>query len=163
MNQRDPAPGLAHCGDVAFQASVAAGRVKPTLRGQLLALLRYEANGVGTVMQGNIPHFCGRRHFEVERQVNFTHQTADVVIANVAAILAQVRGDSVGPGIGGNPGRTHRIGVLASARVPDRGDVVDVHAQPQPLAHGDSSLVSPMIRRQSAANPLDRGDRRFAS
>jgi hypothetical protein len=48
----------------------------------------------------------------------------------VAAVLAQVRGDAVGAGRDGDVGGAHGIGMAAAARVADRGDVVDVDAEP---------------------------------
>ena len=50
----------------------------------------------------------------------------DIVIANVAAILAQMGGDAVGSSRDGDLGRVHGVGMGAAARVSDRGDVIDI-------------------------------------
>ena len=55
----------------------------------------------------------------------------DVVVADVAAILAQMRGDAVGAGRDRELGRAHRIGMAPAARVADGGDVIDVDAEAQ--------------------------------
>ena len=56
-------------------------------------------------------------------------QPRDVVVDDVAAILAQMRGDAVGAGGDRDLGRLHRIGMPAAARVAHGGDVVDVDAE----------------------------------
>ena len=55
----------------------------------------------------------------------------DVVVADVAAILAQMRGDAVGAGLDRDLRRAHRIGMAPAARIADGGDVVDVDAEAQ--------------------------------
>ena len=55
-------------------------------------------------------------------------EPAHVVVADVAAILAQVGGDAVGAGLDGEMCRAHGIGHGPAARVAHRGDVVDVDA-----------------------------------
>ena len=56
-------------------------------------------------------------------------KTLDVVIGNVAAVLAQMRRDAIGAGGDGDLGGAQRIGMIAAAGVPQRGDVIDVHAE----------------------------------
>ena len=41
-------------------------------------------------------HLVGRRHLEIERARQLALEAGDVVIGDVAAVLAQVRGDAVG-------------------------------------------------------------------
>ena len=43
-------------------------------------------------------HFRRRRHFEIERLVDAFLEPRDIVVDDVAAILAQMRGDAVGAG-----------------------------------------------------------------
>ena len=45
-------------------------------------------------------HLLGRRHFEVQRQVDLGHQPVDVGVGDVAPVLAQMGGDAVGAGLG---------------------------------------------------------------
>ena len=52
----------------------------------------------------------------------------DVLVGDVAAVLAQVRGDAVGAGFGGEVRGAQRDRDAAAARVADGGHVVDVHA-----------------------------------
>ncbi len=71
----------------------------------------------------------------------------DVVVGDVAAVLAQVRGDPVGAGCDGDVRRADRIGVPAAAGVANGGDVVDVDAEAQRLGH---FVGAPAISRERA-------------
>jgi len=68
------------------------------------------------------------------------------------AAIAQMGGDSVGAGGDGEMGGAHRIGQGAAARIPHRGDMIDVDAQTQPLGHDSGPplryavLRSPRVR-----------------
>ena len=85
----------------------------------------------GLVFSAMRRHLVGRRHFEIERLVDLGFQPRDVVVADVAAVLAQMRGDAVGAGGDRELGRAHRIGMAPAARVADGGDVVDIDAEAQ--------------------------------
>ena len=105
--------------------------VEPALGGALLALLRHQAAGVRHVAQGDGQHLLGRRHLEIERPGQLALEPGDVGVGDVAAILAQVRGDAVGAGLDGQLRGAQRIGMAAAARVADGRDVVDVDAEAQ--------------------------------
>ena len=85
----------------------------------------------GLCLQRDRQHLLGRRHLQIERQVDLAAEALDVAIRDMAAILAQMRGDAVGAGLGGEPCGAHRIGMAAAARIADGRDMVDVHAEPQ--------------------------------
>ena len=108
-----------------------AGGVEAALGGALLAPLRHDAGGVRPVAQRDRQHLVGRRHLQVERQRDRVAQPLDVAVADVPAVLAQMRGDAVGAGGGGDRGGAQRVGMVAAAGVADGGDVVDVDAEPQ--------------------------------
>jgi hypothetical protein len=76
----------------------------------------------------DVGHLRRCRHFEIERLVDLGLEPRDVVVADVAAILAQMRGDAVGAGMDGELRRAHRIGMPPAAGVADGGDVIDVDA-----------------------------------
>jgi hypothetical protein len=42
-------------------------------------------------------HFLGRRHFEIERLGDFGLEARDIVVGDMAPVLAQVRGDPSAP------------------------------------------------------------------
>ena len=87
----------------------------------------------GLMAKRDLQHLLGRRHFEVQRQVDLGHQPVDVAVGDVAPVFAQVRGDAVGAGFGGHDRGADRIGMIAAARVPDGRDVVDIDAEAKPL------------------------------
>ena len=76
-------------------------------------------------------HLLGRRHLEIERQTGGLLDPLEVAVADMAPVLAQMRGDPVAADRGDDLRRAHRVGVIAAARVADGGDVIDVDAQPQ--------------------------------
>ena len=49
----------------------------------------------------------------------------------MAAVFAEVGGDAVGAGLGGEDRGADRIGKVAAARVPDGRDMVDIDAEPE--------------------------------
>ena len=59
------------------------------------------------------------------------HQALDVVVDDVPAVLAQMRGDAVGAGLPRRGARRAADRDAAAARVADGRDVVDVHAKAQ--------------------------------
>ena len=61
--------------------------------------------------------------------VELGHQPVDILVGDVAAVLAQMGGDAVGAGLAAATGGADRIGMSAAARVPDRRDMVDVDAE----------------------------------
>ena len=104
-------------------------RVEPAFGGALGALFRHQADRVRLGRERDRHHLLGRRHFEIERLVDLRLQPRDVVVADVAAILAQMRGDAVAAGRDRELGRAHRIGMAPAARVADGGDVIDIDAE----------------------------------
>ena len=76
-------------------------------------------------------HLVGRRHFEIQRLANGSLQPLHVVVADVAAIFAQMRGDPVGAGGNGEQGRAQRIWHAAAARIAQGRDMIDIDAEAQ--------------------------------
>ena len=126
------------------QLLVLAGGVEPAFGGALGALFRHQADRVRRGLERDGEHFLGRRHFEIERLVDLGLQPRDVVVADMAAVLAQMRGDAVGAGRDRELGRAHRIGMAPAARVADGGDVVDIDAE----AKRSSSFAHDLIENR---------------
>jgi hypothetical protein len=131
--QADADAGVLEPRDDRLQVVVLPGGVEPTLGGALLALLGHDAGRMRAVPERDLDHLVGRRHLEVERQVGGFLDAPQVLVADVAAVVAQVRGDAVAADAGDDLGGAHRIGMVAAARVADRGDVIDVDAETEPL------------------------------
>ena len=108
--QRNADARAAEFGDEGLQIIVAADDVEAALGGALGALLRHQAAGVRAGLQRDVEHLLGRRHLEIERLGDRGLQPPHVVVADVAAILAQMRGDAVGAGFDREQRRAHRIG-----------------------------------------------------
>ena len=95
------------------------------------------------VLQGDRQHLFRRRHLQIERDVQFRPQPFDVVIGDVAAVFAQMRGDAVGAGLRRQDRRAHRIGKRPAARLAHGGDMVDINAEAQ-LRHAIApSMAAP--------------------
>ena len=56
-------------------------------------------------------------------------------IGDVAAILTQMRGDAICTGFGSHQRGAQGVGMQATARIADGGDVIDVDAEAQVVAH----------------------------
>ena len=84
---------------------------------------------MGLKLAGDADHFRCRCHFQIERLCDALFQANDVVIGDVPAILAQMRGDAVGAGRDRDFGRLDRIGMMAAARITHGGDVIDIDAE----------------------------------
>ena len=95
----------------------------------------------GAMGEGDAEHLLGRRHFEVQRNLQPGHQRVDVGIGDVPAILAQMGGDAVGAGLRRGEGGADRIGMRAAARVPDGRDMVDIDAETQGSGHAPSTRL----------------------
>ena len=68
-------------------------------------------------------------HLEVQLDVHQLAQPPHVLVLDVPAILAQVHGDAVGAAQMRLDRRPHGIRLVRAARLPQRGDVVDVDAE----------------------------------
>ena len=77
-------------------------------------------------------HLVGRRHLEVQGHRQLGLEPAHVVVANMATVLTQVRGDAVGAGVDGEAGGADRVRQGATPCVAHGSDVVDVDAEAQP-------------------------------
>ena len=65
----------------------------------------------------------------------------NVVIIDVAAILAQMCGDAVGPGQHRHLGRLHRIRMPAAARIAHGRDVINVDAETETGESGQGTTL----------------------
>ena len=91
-------------------------------------------------LQGQGLHLCGDRHLEVQgatKALAQGRQGGDVSVADVAAVLTEVGGDSVRPRSDGDLGGSQGVGIGLATGVPKGRHVVDVHAKPE-RGHLDS-------------------------
>ena len=76
--QADADAGGAELVDVIGELVVLPGRIEPALGRALLAPLGDDARGVRPMPERDLEHLLGRRHLEVQRQVDLGHQPVDV-------------------------------------------------------------------------------------
>ncbi len=151
---------------------MAADDVEPAFRRALGAPLGHQAGGVRLGLERDVQHLLGRRHLEIERLGDlwlgdFGLEPGHVGVANVAAILAQMRRYAVRARLDGEQSGAHRVRPLAAARVADGGDVIDVHAEADTaslhlsspeLASPRALLSSPRALLASPDDALDLAD-----
>ena len=144
INSDTRMPAAANWPTAAAQRLALAGGIETAFGGALGPPFRNDAGGVRPKLAGDADHFRRRRHFEIERLCDALLEADDIVVENMTAVLAQMRGDAVGAGGDGDLGRLDRIGMTAAARIAHGGDMVDVDAE----ADGRSGHVgrSPLCR-----------------
>ena len=89
----------------------------------------------GSDAAGDVEHLVVAGHLQVQLHGDRLAQDRQVAVLDVAAILAQVERDAVGPAQFGQRGRPDRVGLVGPPRLPDGRHVVDVDAE---FGHGSS-------------------------
>jgi hypothetical protein len=118
----------------------------------LLASFRNERHLVRPESGGDRDHLARAGHLEVQHRPNCCRQALHVVILDVTAILAQVRGDAIGPGGLAFDRSEYRVGFDGATRLAQRRDVVDVnvkalvHCGPNHHLHARARGESPVKR-----------------
>jgi hypothetical protein len=108
--ERHAHPGIGQGADETGEAVLVARDLQTALGRALLPPFGDDAGGVGPMGQRDALHLFGGGHLEVQRDGDRLHDRGDIGVADMAAILPQMRGDPVGAGGLGHPGRAHRIG-----------------------------------------------------
>ena len=80
------------------------------------------------MLQRDVSHLCGRRHFHIQWQVNFSRQSLNIRIADVTSVFAQMRGNAIGSALCGNRRRAHWVGQTAPTGISDGCHMVDIYA-----------------------------------
>ena len=81
------------------------------------------------VIKRDRQHLGGHRHFEIERRELGGGQPGDVVVADMTAVLAEMRGDVVGARLDRELRRAQRVGIAPAPRIAQRRHVIDVDAE----------------------------------
>ncbi len=153
--QRHPDGAGAQLFDHAAQMLPLAGGIESAFGSALSPPLGNEAGGVRPQAPRDADHFRCRRHFQVEGFDDLLFEPNDVVVDDMAAVLAQMRGNAVGAGGDGNFGGAERIGLAAAACVAHRGDVVDIDAKAdgQRSRHASQSPADACLTQFSILRP----------
>jgi len=128
--QRNPNPLVFQMPDKAGQLISLGSGVKSALGGYFLAVFGDEATGIGNMLQGDVQHLARDGHLQIERLRDLGHQPRNVVIGNMAAVFAQMGRNTVRAGFNRKMSRADGVRMPASPRITDRGNVIDIHAQP---------------------------------
>jgi hypothetical protein len=119
--------------------------IEAAFGGSLAALFRHEAAGVRARIESNRDHLVRRRHFEIERLRDFLLQPFHIVVADMAAVLAQMRSYAIGASRNREQSRAQGIRHAAAARIAKRRDMIDVYTQPQRQSHQPFTLSTLLI------------------
>jgi hypothetical protein len=114
--------------------------VQPALGRPLLAPFRHNARGVRPVAKRDRQHLTGRRHLQVERQRDLRSEARNILVADVPPVLAKMCGNPVGARFRRQQRSAHRVRVIAAARIPDSGNVVDIDAEADAAMHRHETL-----------------------
>ena len=135
MNSETRTPASASAGADLRQLAALGDDVQAALGGELLAPLRDQAAVGGTHPAGDGDHCRGRRQLQVHARLQGVAEQLDVALLDVPAVLPQVQGDAVGPGLLGHQGGLNRLRVTGTAGLANGRDVVDVDPE-EDLADG---------------------------
>src|SRR5215475_13884226 len=129
--------------------------IEPTFGGELRPPLGHETDGVRLRLERDRDHLVGRCHLEVERLCNLRLQAGHILVADVAAVLAQMRGDAVGSGRDRYLRGPQGIRITAATRIAHGGDMVDVDAESKRrnCCHGINSSWSDARLTHSRVRP----------
>src|SRR5690606_9475872 len=135
------------------QRGLVAHAVKPPLGGDLLAVFRNDA-GVRRRDVESDRHDLGRvAHLEIQLRVDLFAEPENVLVLYVPAVGPKVRGDARRAAALGGESRRHRVGFGIwslghgpIARLPKRGDMVDVYTKMNHEITSSSSSSSPLSR-----------------
>jgi hypothetical protein len=106
-----------------------AGGVEAAFGGALLPPLGHDAGGMRAHLAGDATISGVAAISKLSGFADALLEPDDIVVDDVAAILAQMRGDAVGAGRNRDLGGLDRIGMPPSPRVTHGRDVVDVDAE----------------------------------
>ena len=118
---------------------VLAGRIEPAFRRDLFAPLGHKADSMRLRGERDRQHLVRRGHFEIDRDMDRAGHALQVVFIDVAAILAHVQRHAISARCLRDARRAHGIGIFAAARVTDRRDMIDVHAETRGLSHAHAA------------------------
>ena len=105
------------------------GHVETALGREFLAFLGNEAHVARTDTLRDRDHLVGHGHLEIHMRAHDLVDFIEIVILDMPAILAQVHGNAIGAGVLGNVRSLGRTRVARAARLPQRRDVIDIHAE----------------------------------
>jgi hypothetical protein len=101
------------------------------------------------MMQRYFLHLGGGRHLKIQGHCKDFHQPSDICIRDMAAILTQMRRNTISPSFLGDTCRAQWVRRIATSRISYSCDVVDIHAKSE-LAK--CSHIIPHILESTCSN-----------
>ena len=118
----EPADGLGHRGPVA-------GHVEAPFGGHFLAPLGDERRLIGPHPAGDLDDLRVGGQLEIQLHRDRLAEHFEIAVLNVAAVFAEMDRDAVGPAQFGQHGGPDRVGLVGPPRLPQRRDMIDIHAK----------------------------------
>ena len=134
----DDHAGVFEFGDDLGEAVELVEDIEAAFGGDFEAAFGDEHGGVGAELGGDVDHLVGGGHLEVELEAasagagiasEHVAEASDIVVVDMAAVLAEVDGDAVGPAELGLVGGADGVWFAASAGLADGGDMVNIHTE----------------------------------
>ena len=94
--------------------------------------------------QRQLDHLVYRGELLVETDVDLLAQAQEIAVLDMPAVFTQMESDRAGAGALGGERRLDRIGIVDAPRLAQRGDVIDIDAEP---GH-------PQVRARPACRPI---------
>src|SRR5262245_4613835 len=139
--QRHADTGAAQSGHDGGDGVLLTGYIEAALGRAFFPTFRHETGGVRAGVDRDPNHLFGRRHFQIERFCDLRLEPGNVIVADMAPVFTQMRGNAVGAGIDGDLRRLYRIRVVSAAGVTDGSNVIDIDAEAK-VGSRHSSLPS---------------------
>ncbi len=105
------------------------GDIEPSLGGNLLATFGDESDLMRLDAKGDLHHFVGTGHFEVQHGAHRQGEAVYVLILDVTAILPEMRGDTIGARVFAKDRGRNRVRLRSAPRLPNRCHVINVDVQ----------------------------------
>ena len=86
---------------------------------------------MGEMGKGDSHHLVGGRHFKIKGQGNFLFETGYIAVADMAAVLAEMGGNAVGPSPGRHPRRPQWGRMSAAPGITQGRHMIDIDAETQ--------------------------------
>lgn len=115
--------------------------VEAALGGDLEATLRYQHRHLGLQGTGDLDHLGARGHLQVQWKAFDLGERPDIVVLDVASILAEVNRDSIRPPEQGFLGCQDRIGLVGPTCLTNRRDMIDVDTEFNHGVQGSSTTT----------------------
>ena len=129
MKTETTMPASASCATAFFELFFLGSNVQTTFGRDFVPPFGHQHRHLGLDAARDGDHLVGRRHLEVELDVRELAQAADVLVLDVAAVLAQVHRDAVRAAQVRLDRGPDRVGLVGAPRLAHGRDVVDVDAE----------------------------------